>query len=180
MVRQMATKTVSTGITRFDQENHSSGFMVRICRNGKHINEFFSDSRYGTMTKARRAAEERYAELLEEFGPANMSMKGKLTKRNTSGLVGIHVARGVDNRWPDCEYWAYCASWVNEDRSRGKISFSWNKYGERDALELATLARQHEITDREKLVSMLARRKAAAKKRKAAKRAPGKTSSGRK
>lgn len=176
----MATKTISTGITRFDYEHLSKGFMVRICRKGKHINEFFSDSRFGSRSKARHAAEQRYQELIEEHGPANMSMKDKLTKRNTTGLVGIHIVHGIDNRWPGCEYWAYCASWVNEDRTRGKISFSWNKYGEKDALELAMMARKHEITDRQKLVNMLERRKASQKKSKAVKRRPRNTSTGRK
>jgi len=158
----MTTKTVSRGITRFEnEERHTDGFMVRLCRNGKHINEFFSDVRWGSKTKALKAANARYQELLDEHGPAVTSFKGRITARNTSGLVGIHVAHGADNRWPECEYWAYCASWVNEDGTRSKISFSWNKYGEREALALATIARKREISNRAEVLKIRTRQQAA-------------------
>lgn len=162
----MSTKTIATGITRFENaERHTNGYMVRLCRNGQHINEFFSDSRFGGKMKAKKAAVERYEQLVEEYGPAVTSIKGRLTSRNTTGIVGIHVAHGVDNRWPDCEYWSYCASWVNEDGSRSKISFSWNKYGERDALALAMIARKREIADRATVLKAFARQQAAELKR---------------
>lgn len=153
----MTTKTVATGITRFDLEDKNAhGFMVRICRKGRQINEFFSDGRCGGKRKARKAADERYAELLEEHGPAETSIKGRLTSRNTTGKVGIHVARSFDKRWPNCEYWAYCASWVQDGGARGKINFSWNKYGEQEAWDLACLAREHESKDREWLLELYA------------------------
>ncbi len=169
----MTTKTVTTGITRFDLDDKNvHGFMVRICRKGKHINEFFSDARCGGKRKARKAADERYDELLDEYGPAETSIKGKMTKRNTSGKVGVHVARSFDKRWPNCEYWAYCASWVNPDRTRGKINFSWNKYGEQEAWELASLAREHESTNREFILELHAKQRAAKLRRKRTKRKP--------
>lgn len=157
----MTTKTVATGITRFDLDDKNiHGFMVRMCRKGKHINEFFSDARCGGKRKARKSANERYDELLDEYGPAEKSTKGLLTKRNTSGIVGVHLARNTDKRSPNCEYWAYCASWTNEDQTRSKINFSWNKYGEKEALELASLARKHESRDREFIIKKHARQQA--------------------
>jgi hypothetical protein len=163
----VTTKTVSTGITRFDLEDRKvHGFMVRISRKGKRFNQFFSDKQCGGKRKARKAADNRYAELLEEYGPIVSSTKGRLTSRNSTGVVGVHIAHSADSRWPDCEYWAYCASWVDDDGSRRKISFGWNKYGEDESLELATIARTKEITDREAVLKIRARRVAAAERRK--------------
>ena len=162
----MTTQKISRGITRFEYEQKSgSGFLVRLCRNGQRINEFFSDARYGGKAKAKKAAKERYEQLVEEYGPASTSMKGVVTSRNTTGIVGVHIAHGFDNRFPNCEYWSYCASWVNEDGSRSKISFSWNKYGEEEALELAKFAREREICEREKVETLFAKSQAAKKKR---------------
>ncbi len=150
----METKTVSTGITRFSrgQGGSGDGFMVRISRNGKRINEFFSVARCGGIRKARQAADARYAELCDQLGPASHSTKGKLTNRNESGKVGVYVAYSADSRYPNCEYWAYCASWTDADGQRRKINFSWNKYGEEQAWDLACLARDREISDRDEVL----------------------------
>lgn len=159
----MTTETIKTGITRFDLDDRNiRGYMVRIRRNKKQINEFFSDKRCGGKSKARKAAEARYEELLAELGPApTSSTKNVLTKRNTSGKVGVHVAHSIDNRWPDCEYWAYCASWVSVAGKRGKIQFSWNRYGEQEAWELACLARDHESTGRDEILALHEKKKLA-------------------
>ncbi|TWT75178.1 pathogenesis-related transcriptional factor and ERF protein [Allorhodopirellula solitaria] len=149
----MPTKTVAKGITRFDLENRR-GYMVRIARSGNRVHQYFSDSKYGGKRKALAAAKAAYADLLEEMGPAENSTRDKLTSRNTTGIVGVHVAYSQDNRYPGCEYYAYCASWVTEAGKREKASFAWNKYGEDDALELAILARQHQITDRDQVVAL--------------------------
>jgi hypothetical protein len=162
----MTTRTVATGITRFDLDDKNvHGFMVRICRKGRHINEFFSDSRCGGKRKARDAADARYAELLEVHGPAQTSIKNKMTKRNTSGKVGVHVAYTVPNRWPHLEYWSYCASWIAANGSRGKISFSWNKYGEQEAWELASIARDTETSDRNRVLELYSQKRARRKPR---------------
>ncbi len=152
----MPTQTVAKGITRFDLENRR-GYMVRIARSGNRIHQYFSDSKYGGKRKALAAAKSAYEELLEELGPAENSTRDKLTSRNTTGVVGVHVAYSQDNRYPGCEYYAYCASWVTEDGKREKASFAWNKYGEDQALQLAILARQQQITDREQVVAMYER-----------------------
>ncbi len=147
----MPTYSVSKGITRFELETgHTYGFMVRISRQGKQVNQFFSDKSYGGKKKAKAAAEARYQELVKELGPANTRpTKNVLTHRNSTGRVGVHVAHSKESRWPGCEYWAYCASWITEDGKRCKISFSWNKYGKKKAWELACLAREKELPTRE-------------------------------
>src|SRR5688500_9505131 len=127
----MPTQTIEPGITRFDFDDRK-GYMVRICRKGEHTNEYFADNRCGGKRKGLAAANQRYAELCEALGPVQNATKDLLTHRNTTGKVGVHVAYTFDNRWPNCEYLAYCASWKSPDGKREKINFSWNKYGERE------------------------------------------------
>ncbi len=164
----MPTKTVAKGITRFDLENRR-GYMVRIARSGNRVHQYFSDSKYGGKRKALAAAKAAYADLLEEMGPAENSTRDKLTSRNTTGVVGVHVAYSQDNRYPGCEYYAHCASWVTEDGRREKASFAWNKYGQEEALELAILARQHQLTDRDQVVAMYERSTAGKRTKRAGK-----------
>ncbi|MFG0290965.1 MAG: pathogenesis-related transcriptional factor and ERF protein [Rhodopirellula sp. JB044] len=149
----MSTKTVAKGITRFEMENRS-GYMVRISRNGNRVNKYFSDSKFGGKRKAFVAAKEAYQELLEEMGPPENSTRNRLTSRNSTGVVGVHVAYSQDNRYPGCAYSAYCASWVTEDGRREKASFAWNKYGQDRAFELAVLAREQQMTDRDEVVAL--------------------------
>lgn len=158
----MPTFAAGPGITRFEDEpSHSNGYMVRICRQGKHVNEFFSDGNYGGKRKAKLIAQARYQELCDTLGPPNnRAAKDRLTHRNTTGKVGVHIAHHVDARWPTSEYYAYCASWVTDDGVRQKISFSWKKHGKAVALELATIARDKQLTDREQVLALYEKIKA--------------------
>ncbi len=149
----MSIQTVSKGITRLDIESNC-GYVVRMSRGGNRISKYFSDSQNGGKRKALIAAKACYDELLKTMGPANASPTGRLTSRNSTGVVGVHVAYTQDNRYPGCEYYAYCASWVTESGKREKASFAWNKYGQDLAMELAILARDRRISDREKVVAL--------------------------
>jgi len=171
----MKYKTVSPGITRFDVEGSTvRGYMVRICRNGKRISEFFSDARCGGKRKAFQAAQESYQYLLGVMGPIVSPTRNKITRRNTSGKVGVHAAHSTDSRYPNSDTWSYCASWVTNDRKRMKVSFSWIKYGEDVAWELACLAREKLINERERVVTLYENRE----RRKAAKLKAAKQSTG--
>lgn len=152
----MAIKTVSPGITRIEIENRK-GYLVRLSRNGNRINQYYSDSVNGGKQKALKAAKKAYDDLFAEYGPVEHSTKNLLTHRNTTGVVGVHLAHSKDNRYEGCEYSAYCASWMSESGSRDKISFSFNKYGEDAAFDLAVMARKEEIADRDTVVAKYAR-----------------------
>ena len=139
--------------------SRSHGYLVRICRDGKKTSEFFADRQHGGKRNAKKMAKQRYAELCEQLGSANVQpTKGLLTKRNTSGKVGVHLAYSVDSRWKNCEYTSYCASWITADGRRQKISFSCNKHGESAAFELACIARKLESKDRAALIKIYNRR----------------------
>ena len=152
----MTIKTVSPGITRIEIENRK-GYLVRLSRNGNRINQYYSDSVNGGKQKALKVAKKAYDELFAEYGPVEHSTKNLLTHRNTTGVVGVHLAHSKDNRYEGCEYSAYCASWMSESGTRDKISFSFNKYGEDAAFDLAVIARKEENSDREAVVAKYAR-----------------------
>lgn len=161
------------GITRLDiEESANRGYMVRICRNGKRYSAYFSDAKCGGKRNAKRLAKQRYDELCEKHGPANRkSCLNKVTTRNSTGVVGVHVAASTDTRWAGETYKAYCASWVTDDGRRQKIAFSWRRYGKAKAFELACHARKKRSLDRNAIVaaveSKLKKQKPAPKRRKA-------------
>lgn len=165
----LPTYAAGPGITRFELEtSRSHGYLVRICRDGEKTSEFFADARHGGKRKAKKVAQQRYAELCEKLGPANTrATKNLLTDRNSTGTVGVHIAHSIDSRWEKCEYTSYCASWIKADGERQKISFSWTKYGKENAFELACIARKLESKDRAAIVKLHERRVA---RRKPAKR----------
>jgi hypothetical protein len=149
----MPTYRAGQGITRFELEpSHSNGFMVRLCRDGNRVNEFFSDKKHGGTRKAKKAAESRYQQLVKKYGPAREKVtKDLMTHRNTSGHVGVHLAYSVSKQWSNSEYYAYCASWILDDGTREKISFGFNRYGEELAYTMACYARKHTTKDRAKV-----------------------------
>lgn len=171
----MPTKTVTKGITRFDIGNRG-GYMVRISRRGNRVNRYFADTTWGGKRKALAAAKQAYADLLEELGPAESATRGRLTSRNTSGIVGVHLAYTLDKRYSGAEYYAYCASWITEDGHREKASFAWKKYGEDRSLQLAIIARERQLTDHDQVVAIYERSGAAKKSKHKAKASLRKTS----
>lgn len=156
----MATFKAAQGITRYEDEaSHSDGFMVRLSRKGQRYSQFFADKLYGGKNKAKKAAMAKYQELVDEHGPPNSrATKDLLTHRNTSGHVGVHVAHNVDSRWDGCEYYAYCASWIDEAGKRQKIAFAWDRYTKDIALEMAIYARKQELNDRDAILKKFKRK----------------------
>ena len=76
------------GICRIDQPSKSNfGYYVRIRWRGVIYAKFFSDKKNGGPEKAWEAAEAYFHELDAKLPPD--SKVGKLSKRNTSGVVGV-------------------------------------------------------------------------------------------
>jgi len=102
--------------------------------------------------------------------PEPVEQKGQLTHRNSTGKVGVHVAHDIDKRWPDCEYWSYVASWLDVNQKRINVKFSCKKFGDKKAWELACIARDKELRDREQILKIYERRQAARKAKRRSKR----------
>jgi len=146
-------KKALKGITRIEYEGISThGWMVRITRDGVRKQQFFNDRTLGGKAKSLKAAKECYADWAANAAPIKTTRNQK-TSRNSSGKVGVHLVRNVDARWENAESFGYCASWVTEDGVRQKLSFAWKRYGKKIAWELACLAREKEITDRDKVIA---------------------------
>ncbi|MFM8214843.1 MAG: transcriptional regulator [Pirellula sp.] len=142
------------GITRIDYEGLSTrGWMVRLTRQGIRQQHFFNDRQYGGKSKSLQAAKACYSKLVKE-SPSIQTAKGRKTHRNTTGKVGVHQVKNVDPRWKNAESYAYCASWIDSKGKRCKVSFAWNRYTKKHAWNLACLAREREINDRDKVIEL--------------------------
>ncbi len=147
----MPKKASPKGFARVDSETtNTHGWLVRISRGSEKRSRFFSDSAHGGKAKSKKKAEACYQDWVKEM-VAPGSTRDKLTKRNSSGVVGVHLAHEVDSRYPDCQYVSYVASWLSASGQRRNVRFLVNKYGKKAALNLATLARENKVSDREQL-----------------------------
>jgi hypothetical protein len=143
----MPTQFVQKGITRYDKDaNLSNGYMVRVTRDGTTHGKYFSDTKFYGKRKALAAARAAYESLVKKLPPVKTTKNVK-TSRNTTGVVGVHLAESVST-YGDL-YEAYCASWKTEDGRRAKISFAFKKYGKAAAFRLAKIARELETSDRD-------------------------------
>lgn len=125
--------------------------MARIMRQNQKYQKNFTLNEYKSWTKAEREAKKWVKEMLEKL-PDRATSKGKLTSRNTSGVVGVRLVNSVKYKngspyeswrwlafWPDCPY-------------RGGISWATLKYGDDEAFVLAVLSRKMESIDREAIL----------------------------
>ncbi len=164
------------GFARVDSED-AKGWLVRIKRGQTRRSRFISDSTHGGKRKAMLLAKKIYEDWVAEMPKPDTSFN-KVGVRNTTGIVGVHFAHDVDDRYPNCQYQSYVASWLEEDGRRRNVRFSCSKYGE-DAFELACIAREKKLADRKAVVALLGRRtkKTPTPAAKAAKSSPAKAKS---
>lgn len=118
--------------------------------------EAFALSKYeGSWTKAEAAARKRRDELLPSM-PERDHGKGRLTKRNTSGVVGVSLGLRTVTQADGslCTYTRWIAKWP-ECPKRGGMPWSVIAYGEDDAFVLAALSREMESTNSEEILARL-------------------------
>jgi len=126
------------GICRIDQPSKSNfGYYVRIRWRGVIYAKFFSDKKNGGTEKAWEAAEAYFHELDAKLPPD--SKVGKLSKRNTSGVVGVSRAEGLKCGVP----YAHWQAWWTAGGKTKTACFSIRKYGEEHAKQKAIAARKH-------------------------------------
>jgi hypothetical protein len=140
------------GYSRVDSGD-SHGWLVRIKRGDTRKSRFISDSTHGGKRKAMLVAKQVYEQWTAEM-PEPDTSENKIGARNTSGVVGVHFSHDVDERYPGCEYDSYVASWLDEDGRRRNIRFSCSKYGKKGAFELACIARDKKLADRDKVIAL--------------------------
>lgn len=138
--------------------------MARISRQGVLHQKNFPLTQYKTWEKAERAARKWVKEILPTL-PAADSTRGKITARNSSGVVGVRLANATrarnDRVYPD---WRWVAFWPGCEQTGG-IGFSVKSYGDREAFLSACLARHMETLDRDAIAAELKRLKGSAELR---------------
>lgn len=146
----MARKRNPTGASRVDRpQNGAVGWLMRIRRGDVFVQEFFSDAAWGGKRASQRAARDRYQELVGSL-PSPKTSEGAMSKRNSSGVVGVRLAReGTAANGEPRE--SYVASWRENGKDR-TVRFSCSLFGKRKAFQLASLAREMRTTDRVALV----------------------------
>ena len=74
--------------------------------------------------------------------PDPIPIKGRMTRRNSSGIVGVQLKHSVRKGW---DHYAWQAFWPGKP---GGISWGIVKYGDKRAFVCAALARRLESADR--------------------------------
>ena len=131
-------------ITRNTRERY---VMARIHRHKKMHAENFKLKEYGTWELAEAAALEWVQKTLPNL-PTKLSAKNRMTKRNHSGVVGVHFTTGERtlNSGNKAEYPSYIARWPG---CKGGVSWMLSTYnGEESAFIHAVLCRRLESKDR--------------------------------
>jgi hypothetical protein len=142
-------------VTRNRQERT---VVLRIQRQGKMYHEAFALSKYeGSWTKAEAAARARRDELLPSM-PASDHGKGRLTRRNSSGVVGVSLGLRtvIQADGSPRTYTRWIAKWP-ECSKRGGMPWSVMAYGEDDAFVLAALSREMETINADEVLATLKR-----------------------
>ena len=127
--------------------------MARVMRQKKMHQRNFTLKEYGTWPKAARAAKRWIDEILPELPPM-IRAKGLMTRRNRSGVVGVHWTPGIvrkrNGKTYACPRWI--ARWVG-CRYRGGFSWMERQFEHEGAFLLAVLSRQLETVNRDKILT---------------------------
>lgn len=138
-------------------DDHSKGYSVRVPKPaGGLVSAYFSDAAHGSKEKAEeKAIAFRDREYMKIFGVPVSS--GRYVKRiqsnNNTGEVGVYkmtqkYKRKLKNgevREDGRDY--YVAAWCSEPGKIVRRKFSVSKYGEEEALRLASECRQKAVGD---------------------------------
>lgn len=124
--------------------------MARIRRQSKLYQKNFTLKQYRTWKAAEIAAQKWVKKILPTL-PAATPIKDRMTKRNTSGVVGVRLTESIrtKNGKDYCD-WRWIAFWTGCPLSGG-IGWSVNKYGDEQAFVCAYLARTLASIDRARI-----------------------------
>ena len=130
--------------------------MARVMRQGQMHQQNFTLRKYKTWKAAEAAAMKWVRKKLREL-PPETARKGRMTKRNSSGVVGVWPS--IDRHYQGDRVYEYCrwgGRWP-ECELKGGIRWSVKTYGDNDAFVLACLAVKYETVDRDWLLKKLKR-----------------------
>jgi hypothetical protein len=127
--------------------------MARVMHQNQMHQENFSLKKHGSWIKAMGAARAWIKQKLPKL-PPKISSKGRMTRRNHSGEVGVHWSPGIVKK-PNgnvygCPKWI--AKWPNCP-NKGGISWTEKQFEHEGAFVLAVLSRRLETINRDKILT---------------------------
>lgn len=129
---------------------------ARIQRQKVRLQANFGLSKFKTWARAERAAK-RWLRRKRPTLPAMISSKDRMTRRNTSGVVGVHPAYHViRKRRKTYEYFRWVSRWPG-CRLAGGVGWSTNKHGEDEAWVIAVTCRRMENENRDDVSDAVSR-----------------------
>lgn len=154
-VKAEHNKPTYKGISRIDSEhNHTHGWYVRIRQNGKVKSKFFSDRKYGGITKALMKARRHYKkEMQEVFQETLGSIPDRIPQRiivtknknNNTGIIGV---QRIERRNASGSiYRAFRVCWTEKSGKARTKFFSIEKHGEQNAFEMAREFRKAKLLE---------------------------------
>lgn len=140
--------------THFTRNYAERCVTARIQRRLNRLQANFSLKKYKTWQRAERAAKKWLRRTIPVL-PRAISSKNRMTRRNTSGVVGVHPHyHTIRRRHRTYEYFNWVSRWPG-CKFTGGVRWSINKFGEDDAWVLAVLCRRMETEDRERVVAVV-------------------------
>lgn len=139
---------MATHLTRNYQENY---VMARIMRARVMHHQNFTLREFGSWEEAESAGKKWVAERIKDL-PPQIPVKNRMTKRNTSGKVGVHLSVTNPKKKPGQDYYRWIARWPGCPMSGG-LGWSVNQFDDDGAFVLAAIARDMESVDREEILS---------------------------
>ena len=132
------------GVTRNEP---NKAWYARIKRQRKTHPRYFYDVKCGGRESAHQAALEWYSKKKAAL-PAPTSTKGIKTRRNHSGIVGVHLAEAIQRKKSGAcyTYWYWVAHWPGCPKAGG-TRWGINRYGDDEAFVMAALSRKLEKVD---------------------------------
>ncbi|WP_395119996.1 hypothetical protein ACFCQI_03495 [Rhodanobacter sp. FW102-FHT14D06] len=125
----------------FTRNTASKCVTARIMRGREMHAQNFSLVEHKTWAAAERAAAA-WIKTVKPDLPPPVPIKNRMTKRNTSGIVGVQLKHSVRKGW---HHYAWQAFWPQKP---GGICFGIVKYGDDRAFVCAAIARRLESADR--------------------------------
>ena len=142
--------------THFTRNYAERYVTARIQRQLNRLQANFGLNKYKTWARAERAAEAWLRRKAPSLPPA-ISSKNRMTRRNTSGVVGVHPHYHIiRRRRKTYEYFNWVSRWPG-CKLAGGVRWSTNKFGEDEAWVLAVKCRRMENENRDDVVDAVAR-----------------------
>ncbi len=113
-------------------------------REGELHSEHFGLAKYKTQAAAKKAATA-WVNVLRSSLPPSTPPRNRMTKRNSSGLVGVHIKRSARR---GSDHYAWHAFWPG---NQSGITWAVLKYGDERAFVCAAISRQLETADRSRV-----------------------------